>query len=98
VNFAIVSLVVDVVLTLLALRIAAMPHDTLPYEPDLGNTVFVPDYIYLAAALIWAIVFVTLSVSDPRCLWGRYLIGNLVSFWRMLKQRSACCVWIRASG
>ena len=66
VNLAIVSLVADVVFTLLALRSAAALRDTLPYGPDLGNWVLVPDYIYLAAALIWAAVFVTLSVYDPR--------------------------------
>ncbi len=65
-NFAILSLVIDLVLTLFALRLAVTLRQVLPYGPELGQVTLVPPYIYLAAAAIWTVVFSTLSVYDPR--------------------------------
>ena len=66
VNFAILSLIIDVVLTLLALRLAAELRNVLPYGPDLGKGPLVPAYVYVAAAVIWGLVLVILSAYDPR--------------------------------
>lgn len=66
VNFAVLSLLADVGLTLLSLRMAAELRDILPYGPDLLDLERVPSYVYVAAALIWLIVFVFLSVYNPR--------------------------------
>jgi len=64
-NFAILSLVVDVVFTLSALLAASLLRQTLPYGPDLGDALLVPGHVYVTAALIWIVVFVVLSVYDP---------------------------------
>ncbi len=66
VNFAILALIIDIVLTLFALRLAAALREALPYGPNLGHTTLVPPYIYAAAIVIWALVFSALSVYDPR--------------------------------
>ena len=66
VNFALLSMLADLGLTLFALRTAESLRRALPYGPDLGNPVLVPPYIYLAAAAIWVLVFIALSVYDPR--------------------------------
>ena len=64
-NFAILSLAGDIGLALLALAIATALRERLPYGPRL-NAELVPLRVYIAAALIWTVVFVTLSVYDPR--------------------------------
>lgn len=66
VNFVILSLVIDIVFTLLALRAAVELREILPYGPDLGDLPLVPDYIYVSAALIWLLVFIVLGVYNPR--------------------------------
>lgn len=66
VNFALMSMLADLGLTLLALRVAELLRRVLPYGPDLGKQVLVPPHIYLAAAVIWALVFIALSIYDPR--------------------------------
>jgi exopolysaccharide biosynthesis polyprenyl glycosylphosphotransferase len=65
-NFAIVSLLIDMVLTLAAMAAAVALREALPYGPDLGHIVIIHGYIYLAAVLIWTFVAIILSVYDPR--------------------------------
>ena len=71
VNFAVFSIALDMVLTLLSLYAAAWVRPImsgwewirpLSWSPDL----LVPWPLYLAAALIWLGVFLALSVYDPR--------------------------------
>ena len=71
VNFAVFSMALDLVLTLLSLYAAAWVRPImsgwewirpLSWSPDL----LVPWPLYLAAGLIWLGVFLALSVYDPR--------------------------------
>lgn len=65
-NFAILSLLLDVVLILAAMAAAVTLREALPYGPDLGRITLIHSYIYLAAVLIWTLVAIILSVYDPR--------------------------------
>ena len=65
-NFAILSLLIDAGLTLIAMAAAVALRETLPYGPDLGNVVLIHNYVYIAAVLIWSFVAIILSVYDPR--------------------------------
>jgi exopolysaccharide biosynthesis polyprenyl glycosylphosphotransferase len=65
-NFAILALLVDAILTLCAMAAAVALRETLPYGPDLDPITLIHGYIYLAAVLIWTLVAIILSVYDPR--------------------------------
>jgi exopolysaccharide biosynthesis polyprenyl glycosylphosphotransferase len=65
-NFAILSLLIDAGLTLVAMATAVALREALPYGPDLGNEAVIHNYIYLATVLIWSFVAIVLSVYDPR--------------------------------
>jgi exopolysaccharide biosynthesis polyprenyl glycosylphosphotransferase len=65
-NFAVMALLLDAALTLVAMAAAVALRETLPYGPDLGSLALIQNYIYLAAVLIWTFVAILLSVYDPR--------------------------------
>jgi exopolysaccharide biosynthesis polyprenyl glycosylphosphotransferase len=66
VNFALLSLIVDLALTMSALRLAAWLRSALPFGPDLSGMELAPAHVFAGAALIWLIVFMALSVYDPQ--------------------------------
>jgi exopolysaccharide biosynthesis polyprenyl glycosylphosphotransferase len=66
VNFASIALVIDVVLTLAALRLAVALRLALPFGPDPDSFVLLPGYMYGITSALWIVVFVVLSVYDPR--------------------------------
>ncbi|CAG0935227.1 undecaprenyl-phosphate galactose phosphotransferase [Thermoflexales bacterium] len=65
-NFAILALLLDAVLTLSAMVAAVALRQVLPYGPDLDRSALIHDPVYVAAVLIWILVAIILSVYDPR--------------------------------
>jgi len=67
VNYAIFSIGLDIVLTLLALYLATrlVSHVPAPLT-NLRGRAFVSPYIYLAVPLLWGAAFLILSVYDPK--------------------------------
>lgn len=68
VNFAVLSMVLDAAFTLLALLAAVELRPVLPPLPFLHSLTVVrlPGHLYLIAPLLWVLVFLILSVYDPR--------------------------------
>jgi exopolysaccharide biosynthesis polyprenyl glycosylphosphotransferase len=65
-NFAILSLIIDMGLTFLSMPVATLLRQSQPTANDLGFIIFVPLRVYLVALVILGFVFITLSVYDPR--------------------------------
>ncbi len=68
VNFAILSITLDIILTLLALQVAVWIRPYLPNAPYLVTvaTYQIPLTIYLIVPLLWGAVFLLASVYDPQ--------------------------------
>ncbi|HEY80692.1 MAG TPA: sugar transferase [Caldilineae bacterium] len=68
INFAVFSMFLDAVLTLLALLTAVAIRPVLPPLPYLRplDDVRLPVHIYLMVPLLWVSVFLILSIYDPR--------------------------------
>jgi exopolysaccharide biosynthesis polyprenyl glycosylphosphotransferase len=68
INFAILSLVLDAAVTVLALASAVYLRPILPAIPSLipAYTVHPSPYLYLIVPVLWVIVFTLASVYDPR--------------------------------
>ncbi|HLF27043.1 MAG TPA: sugar transferase [Anaerolineae bacterium] len=65
VNFAVVSLLIDVACTFAALHAAVWLRGVLPYGPDPDSFTLIVPHVYVAAAVMWVIVSLALSVYDP---------------------------------
>ena len=68
VNSAIISMAIDVALTLLALFLAAVLRPLLPLIPffrPLPEVSF-PPVLYLAVAVLWGLTFLVIATHDPR--------------------------------
>lgn len=67
VNFAIISIVVDIVLTLVALLLATGLIGLLPTTPTPSELqTAIPPYMYLVVPVLWGITFLVASVYDPK--------------------------------
>src|SRR5688572_20826482 len=68
INFAILSLLLDAVITLLALLSAVYLRPILPPIPTLIpiHSVHLSPYLYLIVPILWVTVFTLASVYDPR--------------------------------
>ena len=79
VNYAVLSMALDWVLTLFALLIAVSLRPSLPQVPLLVpvNEVSLPLWVYILIPLLWVLVFIIASVYDPE---GTYrLVDELQS-------------------
>ena len=79
VNYAVLSMALDWVLTLFALLIAVSLRPSLPQVPLLVpvNEVSLPLWVYILIPLLWVLVFIITSVYDPE---GTYrLVDELQS-------------------
>jgi exopolysaccharide biosynthesis polyprenyl glycosylphosphotransferase len=68
INFAILSLILDAAVTVLALASAVHLRPILPRFPTLipVQTIHLPPYLYLIVPVLWVTVFTLASVYDPR--------------------------------
>lgn len=69
VDFAILSMLADAVLTLLALRLAVIMRPALPlFFPSLRplETVHLPVHLYVIAPFLWVLVLLVISAYDPK--------------------------------
>ncbi|RMG99065.1 MAG: sugar transferase [Chloroflexi bacterium] len=68
VNFAVVSILLDIILTLIALSLAAAVRPFLPTLPLLVpvSAIEIPPIIYMLVPILWVSAFLLTSVYDPR--------------------------------
>ena len=67
VNYAIFSIVIDIVLTLVALGLAMYLVRYIPASlTNLRGPASIASYTFLAVPLIWGVTFLVLSVYDPK--------------------------------
>ena len=67
VNYAIFSIALDVILTLLALFVAAkLVLQVPPSLTNLRGPAVIAPYTYLAVPMLWGVTFLVLSVYDPK--------------------------------